>query len=187
MPRWFILGLLQYILTIVKREFRFLIFCIFHRPCRRIWKHSDPIHVQGVTINHIISIFLPSLTWFGPSPYFKIQKKIKHVNFQFITPSPNNNDRQQHFHTCQVFWFSRNSSDFWFEKCQKIGMFRFPRFSVRKKKICQEKVNENKMKLRLGPRLAKMMASFPLNALFKWWCCSLRIAVHGVRWPLEMT
>ena len=56
-PRWFILGLLEYILTIVKKEFRFLTFCLFHRPYRRIWKPLDPMY-RRVTIDQFHFFFL---------------------------------------------------------------------------------------------------------------------------------
>ena len=36
-------GLLEYILTTVKKEFRFLIFFIFHKPYSRVWKPSHPM------------------------------------------------------------------------------------------------------------------------------------------------
>ena len=44
-------------------------------------------HVQG-GYHRSISICLSSQTWFGPSPYFKIQKKTKGGYFQFKSPSP---------------------------------------------------------------------------------------------------
>ena len=48
------------------------------------------------------------------------------------------------------------------KSARKSERSNFPDFQ-KGKKIVQEKVSKNKMKLRLGPRLEKMKASFPLK------------------------
>ena len=79
-----ILWLLEYTLNIVKKEFRFLIFCIFHRPYRRIWNLQTPCTGGGgVTIDQF-QLFC--LLWHGLDLLHILRSsKKKGENFQFIT------------------------------------------------------------------------------------------------------